>query len=386
MKRPTNPLWNDSSRRFTLGAIKDLRVLWLAVLLLLGIDIGASHLVAEPKSSTNALVDLGPSGARADVVLLGSSRVRPISAERLSAAANGVSVANLAFNGSGLADYWLMVERHLTPEVLTASGTRLVVLGTSVADLNDRFRNPGVAATTWSFAELLVHWARNGTDYRTTAWLHSNPPCRWSGLLRFRRRGKFRALIRSQGRKFQRWLLQSPPAAAPPPKSSDRVVESVLDNATSIEVKGARSFSDIPPPTSGIRLQDYEVGGVHTEALTNMARYFHENGVTLALVHIPVSTWYQNSYGQRELDAYQRILVATARKANLPLFVLRGKSHGLVDDDYFREDGPIDGHHLVQERGRIALAESIGHVVVRPLLVAPSQARGFSAGRVEALR
>lgn len=371
-----------------MSAIRELRVLWLTLALLVVADfvVEATARTRSKRSSIQPMVDQGTTPARADVLLLGSSRMRPLLADEVSAAAGGATTINLAFNGGGFEGQWSMVERHLTPAVLEASGTRLIVLGSSVVDLNDGYSNAGLAAATWTPADFVAHWFSAGTDAQTRAWLYAHPPCNWSALLRARRKSRIRGVVSSFARRVQATLLGTGrPTPKPKPTTPvDEVVEGVVNNATALKSKHASRLADVPPPTGSPYLAGFRVGGKHVAALREMARYLKAHDVRLAVVHTPVSDWYRNVYRNGELDRYVEALLAAAQAEDFALYLLPPGAHGLEDDDYFRAERAFDGHHLVRRTGRVAFSRSLARQVVTPLLAKPAVT--FSDSRIEPLR
>ncbi|MBU0552931.1 hypothetical protein KKF91_00920 [Myxococcota bacterium] len=340
-----------------------LRVLWSAALLLLLVDLALQTDDARPSS----LAAMSAQAARpqpAEILLLGSSRLRVIDAARVATAAAARGGVNVAFNGGGgIAMRWLAA-RHLTPEVLKAGETRLLIIGLGALDLNDGAPNP-IIAEGWGVADLLGHVLEHGTDRLTRKFFFDLAPLRRSGLLSSVRNGKLRGRVRAVG---LRWMSTLGLAAPPPPPRRSAAEEDVLNNATARHAQGAAVIQDVAPPLSSSYLHNLAMGGPQRAALLALVQRLKADGVAVALVHLPVSDWYAHVYDPALRALYLKTLRGLAEAADAPLFLLKKTTCGLSDADYFRADGRFDGHHIISKAGRARFADALGARVAGPIL------------------
>lgn len=358
-----------------------LRVLWVAAALLIILDVALRpYVFVDKPDSLSALRAQAAAPAPAPVVLLGSSRFRRVDPADVAAAAPGVRLVNLAFNGGTLVADAALARRYLTPAVLRAGGTRLVVVGTGVLDLNDGYRNAILVPETWGYGDFFAHILERGTDSETRLFLFEQPPVRWSSLLQGYRTNKLRGQIRGFALRLTGRMQR-----ARPPADDDEAGGDVLENTQAQEAKGAVSLAEIPQPMTSPYLRDFHVGGRQIAALRDLAGYLREQGVALALVDGPVSDWYAGVYRHGEWAAYREALIAEARALDLPVFFAPKSAYGLVDADYFQPDGRFDGHHIVRREGRAAFARGLATRVFAPLLAEIERGArpGFAASRIE---
>lgn len=364
----------------------ELRVLWLAVLLLLGADLALRpYVFVKKRASTDALVEFAQQPSDAPVILVGSSRFRIVQAEAVQAA-SGVPLTNLSFNGGTAAAELAMIQGYLTPEVLRQAGTKVLLLGTAPMDMNDSYRNAAVVPLTWNTGTLLGHVLDHGTDNETRSFLFIKPPAAWSSLLQGYLSSKIRGAVRDLALRLTGRLSAPKPSKAPDDGKSAKSSEDddVLQNRSAVKAKGAKSIENVPPPVSSIYLRNFAVGGRQTEALRSLAGYLRANGVTPVLVHSPVSDWYAEVYLQGEQRAYVTQLKALGAELDVPVFLLPRGAYGLEDADYFRPTR-FDGHHIISETGRVKFSSGLGAQIIKPVLAALAARgkAGFELSRFE---
>jgi hypothetical protein len=367
-------------------ALAELRVLWLTLLLLGLADLALrGHVFKDAPSSLAALETWSaepPDTPPTDVMIIGSSRFRPVQAERVAAgaAAAGVSgprVVNASFNGGT----WEATARLLdvfAPDDRLQRGPRLVLIGCGVMDANDGYRNPMVASRLWGPSDLFAHVWETGTDEDTRAYLFSVPPASESALLTAYRQKLLRAEVRDLALRLT--------ARAKPAETAQTAERDVLDNAEA-QRAGAdvAGLADIPPPVGGAYVRDFHLGGSQTEALRSLVRRLRAAGVTPVLVDAPLSAWYRSGMIHGEEAAYLAYLRAFAEAEDVPAFALPLSEWGLGEADYFVKAGRFDGHHIASVEGRQRFAEALGRKVVAPLWarIRAGETPGFADGRLE---
>ena len=379
-----------------------LRVLWLALALLLALDVALRPMVFVDKPSSLAPLQRYAQADRTatpsdEVLLTGSSRFRFVQPERVAEAAavgqHEPTMRVLAFNGGGYAAEHQVVERYLTPDRLR--GTGLFLIGSATGEANDRYHNPVLPALVWTWGDFVAELARNGTGSQTRSFLFASAPARWSALLTAYSRSFMRPAIRGWALRWAGRLglvLGEPVRDGPgtsPSQAPNRVdlVESVNDVLDSADARsapqGVTDLSEIPPPT-GLFL-DYAVGGRQAAALADLVAYLHANGVAAAVVHAPDSAWYRRGYAPGVEQKYIDILRQVGRAGDFPVFVMPARSYGLGEADYFRGDGTYDGYHVVTKEGLDRFSRGIGREIVAPLLreIRAGRRPGFAMSRFE---
>lgn len=371
-------------------ALAELRVLWLTLLLLGVADLALrGHVFKDAPSSLAALETWSteaPDTPPTDVMIIGSSRFRPVSAERVAAGATAepgspaLRVVNASFNG-GTWDATARLLDVFAPDERLTRGPRLVLIGSGVMDANDGYKNPMVASRLWGPRDLFAHVFSDGTDEDTRAYLFSVPPASESALLTAYRQ----KLLRAELRDLALRLTARVPAAKPGTlaTSSER---DVLDNAEAQRAgAGVRGLADVPPPVGGAYVRDFHLGGTQTEALRGLVRRLRAAGAAPVLVDAPLSAWYRSGMIHGEEAAYLAHLRAFAEAEDVPAFALPLAEWGLTEADYFVEAGRFDGHHIASVEGRERFADALGRLVVAPLWARriAGEPIGFSAGRLE---
>lgn len=349
-----------------------LRVLWLALGILLALDVACGLIVGPRarKTSLDALLNFSAAPRPASVLLLGNSRFRPVMADLIAEGA-GTTAVNLAFNGGGFDASSEAARRFLGAETLRAAGTRLVLIGTGEVDVNDALGNPILAVAFWGVGDFFTHLLLEGPSVDTRAYLYAHPPLAWSGLVAVTRNGEARRLIRDFGLRVAGALGRPTRAPATPSAPAPDVVEEVLDNATSQKAPtGAVNLADIPPPPLPSSLHGFRTGGKQRDALVAMIEHFRSAGVAVALVHAPVSDWFSGALRNGEQARYVALLREVGETLDVPVFVRARVDYDLTEDDYFRRDGGFDGHHLVGRTGRERFSRALGEHIAGPILAA----------------
>jgi hypothetical protein len=377
----------SSSPRVGLG-LGRLRVLWLALGLLLALDVTCGLIVGPRtrKTSLDALLNFSAAPRPAAVLLVGNSRFRPVIADLIAEGA-GAPAVNLAFNGGGFDASSEASRRFLTAGTLRAAGTRLALIGTGEVDVNDSLGNPILAVAFWDLGDFFRHLLVDGPTVDTRAFLYAHPPLAWSGLVAVTRNGEARRLIRDFGLRVAGVLgrpTRAAPASTPPATSGQDVVDEVLDNATAQKApSGAANLADVPPPPLPSSLHDFRTGGKQRDALVAMIEHFRAAGVAVALVHAPVSDWFSGALRNGEQARYVALLREVGQSLDVPVFVGDRAGYGLAEDDYFRRDGGFDGHHLVGRGGRERFSRALGARIAGPLLAALSAGEPVGFARSE---
>ena len=323
-------------------ALTRLRVLWLAAALLLVADIALGpHVRGSSATSLDPVRAQAADPRPAEVVLIGSSRFRRLSPEAISAAAGGVTVVNLSFNGGTFAALDAVIRGCLTPEVLRAGGTRVVLVGSGVMDANDNHTNPVVAGVFWDWGDFFGHLLARGTGAETRSFLFSTPPISWSSLMEAYRRNRLRAALRGAllGHLASRATLETKRAA-----------------------KSVTGLEQLAPAGTSAYLRRYRTGGRQADALRGIIRYLRGEGVHVVVVHAPVSDWYAGGYRAGEDVLYGELMRRVTGEEGAGLLLFDKGHYGLTDADYF-EEGRYDGHHILSERGRRRFAEGIGRAL-----------------------
>jgi len=177
--------------------------------------------------------------------------------------------------------------------------------------------------------------------------------------------------------------LGSSAAPAPAPAAPSGVA-GVLENRSAVTSDGARPIAEVPPPVSSIYLHRFTVGRHQLQRLRRMAGRLRSQGVALVLVHTPVSDWYAHVYTPALWNLYLALLRRAGEELDVPVFVYGKAKYGLVDADYFTDDGRFDGHHIITESGLTGFGRGIGQIV-SPLLARLNAGAtiGFADGHID---
>lgn len=369
-------------------ALSELRVLWWTLVLLGVAEVWLHPHVFRPHASSLAALEgwsaETPDAAPADVLLIGSSRFRPLDAQTIGQATGlGLRVVNGSFNGGTWEATARLLDRY-APDERLERGPRLVLIGSGVMDVNDGFQNALVSAQLWTPRDLFAHVWESGTDAHTRAYLFSVPPASTSALATAYQKKLLRAEIRDVALGLM--ARRGADATGEAGLGDEAVERDVLDNAEAQKAaRGVQRLADIPPPVGGPYVRNFHVGGRQTEALRGLVARLRAAGVVPVLVDAPLSDWYRSGMIHGEEAAYLDLLRREGAALDVPVFVLPREAWGLAEADYFVVEGRFDGHHIASAEGRRRFAEGLGRLVVAPLWarLKAGATPGFADSRVE---
>ena len=349
----------DSQRRHW-ALIGRLRVLWLALALVAIVDISLPSLPGTTTSSLDPMRAFAERVDSSEVILVGSSRTRFLAEKHLSAPANGLSTANLSFNGGSVEAMSQLIFRFLADATVKRSGVKLLVLAVGPMDLNDARKNP-IVVETWSIGNAAMDAWQHGLNVRTRTFLRRKTPLQYSKILEYLRRGQLRTKLRDFALAMSGRLGLSQKQEA---KSDTKVSEQVIGQR---QAGKATSLGEVPPPTNPATLRNFKVGGAQYAALKALVKRMRALGVTVALVHTPVSDWFSQVYSPELWSDYVMLLRQIKDELGVPVMVLPKDSFGLSDADYFTTAGGFDGHHVLSDQGRARFAVGVRTEVVEPI-------------------